>query len=384
MIYRKGVLFMREDRIKVLQFPIKSTNGGITKYALNNWKFIDQKRFQFDFATLSKHLDFEEELIQQGCEVLHIQHTAEADATKFYNEFRSVLKHGHYDIVHLHTSFWKSLWAERAILDDGSAKILLHAHNTNVQIGQANEQDIAIKQHISVRNSLNENDYEGYWACSRMAADFLYGDRIKSSRIQIMYNAIDLERFSFKNSSRIQLRRELGIEESDFVVGHIGLFLYQKNHEFLIGIFKKLKPFFPELKLLLVGKGEQLAKWRQYVKESGLEDNVIFAGYREDVERVLCAFDLFVLPSRFEGLPFVLIEAQANGLLCYASDVITLESKVSSNIEYLPLDEDVWIDKIVEAYRLKRPRHDAIAQIARAGYDIRKQIKVVEEGYCGL
>ena len=375
---------MGEDRIKVLQFPIKSTNGGITKYALNNWKFIDKKRFQFDFATLSRQLDFEEELIRQGCNVFHIQHTAEADATKFYNEFRSILKQGHYDIVHLHTSFWKSLWAEHAILDDGSAKILLHAHNTNVQIGQANEHDIAMQQHINVRNSLNENDYDGYWACSRMAADFLYGNRIKRNRIQIMYNAIDLERFSFKKASRIQLRKELGIQESDFIVGHIGLFLYQKNHEFLLRIFKKLTLLFPKLKLLLVGKGEQLEKCRQYVKESGLDNNVIFAGYREDVERVLCAFDLFVLPSRFEGLAFVLIEAQTNGLLCYASDTTSRESRISDNIEYLPLDEDVWIDKIVEAYRLKRPRHDATAQIAQAGYDIRKQIKVVEQGYCRI
>ena len=380
----KVVLFMIKDRIRVLQFPIKSTKCGITRYVLNNWNFIDKKIFQFDFATMSKQLDFENELIQQGCKVLHIQNYAEHDANKFYDEFRSILKQGHYDIVHLHTSFWKSLWAERAILDDGGAKMVIHAHNTNVQGEQEDERYHVMERHINIRNSLREDENAGYWACSKMAADFLFGDRIQSNRVRIMHNAIDLERFSFKISSRLQLRRELGITDSDYVVGHVGEFVYQKNQDFLLKIFKKIKPVFPNLKLMLVGKGKQLEYCRQYVKELGLENTVIFTGYRDDIERVLCAFDLFVLPSRFEGLAFVLIEAQANGLMCYASDTTSRESKVSSNVEYLPLNEEIWIDKIVKAYHLNFSRENNISQIANAGYDIHKQIKIVEHEYCSL
>lgn len=367
--------------IKVLQFPIRNTNGGITKYAMNNWKFINKNKFHFDFATLSPCLDFENVLTQQGCQVLHIQHTAEENAKKFYDEFRHILRQGHYDIVHLHTSFWKSLWAERATLDEGLSKIILHAHNTNVQAKDEDEQRIIMEQHIKIRNDIDENDYDGYWACSKMAADFLYGDKIASNRIHIMHNAIDLQRFSFKTETRTQIRRELGLTENDFVVGHIGLFLYQKNQEFLLKVIKVLKKYTPHIKLLLAGKGERLQLCRQYVRECGMDNTVIFTGYREDIERVMCAFDLFVLPSRFEGLPFVLIEAQANGLLCYASDTTTTESKVSDNIEYLPLDEGAWIDRIVEAYKLKNCRRDVMEQVAQAGYDLRKQIKVVEQGY---
>ena len=214
-----------------------------------------------------------------------------------------------------------------------------------------------------------------------MAANFLYGNKVHDNRIRIMHNAIDLNRFSFKMHDRLQMREAMGLTDDDFVVGNVGLFLYQKNQEFLLKILHKIKKDFPHLKLVLAGKGQKLQSCRQYVHKHGLENAVIFTGYREDIERVMCAFDLFVLPSRFEGLAFVLIEAQANGLLCYASDTTSHESKVSDNIEYLPLDEDVWIDKIVEAYKLKNCRRDVMEQVAQAGYDLRKQIKVVEQGY---
>ena len=139
---------MMKNKIRVLQFPIRNTNGGITKYALNNWQFIDKNAFHFDFATLSSHLDFEDTLLQQGCRVWHIQYSAEEDAKKFYDEFRRILHQGKYDIVHMHTSFWKSLWAEQAVADEGSAKTILHAHNTNVQASNPDEQRAAIEQHI--------------------------------------------------------------------------------------------------------------------------------------------------------------------------------------------------------------------------------------------
>ena len=119
-------------KIKILQFPIRSSNGGVTQYALKNWAFINRQYFQMDFATMSPTLNFEDKLRNQGCQIFHISNYAEDNMANFYASFYAIFKHNKYDIVHLHTPRWKSLVAEQAANDAGIDRILIHAHGVSI------------------------------------------------------------------------------------------------------------------------------------------------------------------------------------------------------------------------------------------------------------
>ena len=122
------------NKIKILQFPIANSKGGITNYILQNWKYIDKTKFRFDFATMSHSLDFAEELEEQGCKIYHISCYAEDNIEKFVHEFRNILNNEDYDVVHLHTKQWKSFLVERIAKEMGIKKIIIHAHSTGIDV----------------------------------------------------------------------------------------------------------------------------------------------------------------------------------------------------------------------------------------------------------
>lgn len=368
------------DKIRVLQFPIGNTKGGVTHYALNNWRFIDKSQFHFDFATMSPYLSIEEDIRKTGADVYHITEYAERNPERFYDEFCLMLKKGEYDIVHLHTAHWKSMVAENAVRDMGVPYVIIHAHNTDVTSAKEDRQ-FEMERHLKLREELRQNDTTGYWACSSLAANFLFGDSISKDKIRIMRNAIELEPFAFDEQIRREVRRELGLSETDWVIGCVGRFAYQKNQEFLLRVMKDLYRQARDCKLVLVGEGEDLDSCKSFVKENALDDVVLFTGYRNDVNRLMMAFDVLAMPSRFEGLAITLIEAQAAGLMCYVSDAVTREAKVTENMEFLPLHKELWIDRLIIHKNIKR--QSMVYDVADAGYDIHKQIKIIEDAYKG-
>ena len=371
-------------KIKVLQFPVANTKGGVTRYALENWRFIDKSRFAFDFATLSPVFSPEEELRRQGCEVFHLKKYAEDDEKSFRREFAEILQKGNYDVVHLHTPYWKSLNAEYVAKEAGVKRIIVHAHNTQVGGMDAKAPSAeTLMRFAAVKNAFTEDLATDYWACSKMAGDFLFSGRIPPEKVRVMCNAIDLERFSFSEIARQKIRGDFEVTDKDFLIGNIAAFEYQKNQEFLLRVFRHIHEKNPQTKLLLVGKGPKEEEYRQFVAENNLTDSVIFAGYRNDVPALLSAMDLFVLPSRFEGLAIVLVDAQAGSLYCLASNTTPRESCLTGRIEYLPLEEKLWQNKIMH-FTLNPPgKKDCRKEIAAAGYDIRQAIKKVEAGYAG-
>lgn len=375
-----GVMDAMPEKINVLQFPIGNTKGGVTHYALNNWKFIDKSKFHFDFATMSHYLSIEQDIKATGAGVHHITEYAEKNPEKFYDEFCHILKQGKYDVVHLHTSHWKSMVAEKAVKEMGIPYVIIHAHNGNVTAAKENMQ-FEMERHLRLRNELREEAGTGYWACSYLAADFLFGSSIPKDKIIIMKNAIELEPFKFNRQVRKDMRDEFGLSDRDRAIGCVGRFAYQKNQGFLLRVMKKLHRRSPGYKLVLVGDGADLDSCREYVKENNLESAVIFTGYRTDVNRLMMAFDSLAMPSHFEGLPITLIEAQATGLMCYTSEAVTREVGVTENIEFLPLIEEVWADKLLEIREIEREKMSM--KIAEAGYDIIKQIKTIENNYRG-
>ncbi len=208
-------------KIKVLQFPMANVYGGITQYALQNWRYIDKTRFQFDFATLSKSkLYFENEVTAQGCKVYHISCYAEENEEQFKKEIKAIFKND-YDVVHLHTSYWKSFLVEKLAKEAGISKVIIHAHNSSVLGEDHRKEDI--DHHNQCVMQLDESIATDYWACSRLAAKWLYGDRIPAEKIVIQKNAIDVDRFQFQPEIAQKIRKELEWEDK-YIIGHVGRF----------------------------------------------------------------------------------------------------------------------------------------------------------------
>ena len=366
--------------IKVLQFPVANSKGGITRYVLQNWRFIDRDCFRFDFATMSKQLDFEDQLIKDGCKVFHISSYAEDNSETFTKEFREILANEQYDIIHIHTKQWKSFLVEQLAKEAGIKKIIVHAHSTGIDVLDEQKRLMEVELHNKRKAELNEDIATDYWACSMKAAEFIYGDMIPKEKIRIMNNAIDLDKFRYAETTRRECRRELGIKDKDYVVGNVGRFVYPKNQSFLLCVFKELCKQDDSFKLLLVGSGEREEEYRKYVRENNLEENVIFTGYRTDVSRLMQAMDVFCLPSHFEGLGIVLIEAQALGLQCITSDCIIEEALVTNIINRISLKSELeWVLQIEKCRkRILKNRKVYNRIVKEKGYDLREQIKYIE------
>ena len=223
------------------------------------------------------------------------------------------------------------------------------------------------------------------FACSQYAGNWLYGNSsIKSSTVKVVRNAIDIERFRFNNEARRQVRSDLKIDDK-FVIGHIGRFVYQKNHDFLIDIFYYVHKMNPDAVLLLIGDGPLENEIRKKVIAKNLNDAVIFLGVHQDIEKYYSAFDVFTLPSHYEGLPVVGVESQASGLPCVFSDAMTKETKIldSTKMLRLSLSAEDWAKCILA--QLPLSNRQLCADIIRTkGFDISSEAKKLQEFYLNL
>lgn len=264
---------MEQNKIKVLHFTIANTGGGITKFVLRLWKYIDRERFHFDFVTMSKKLDFADQLEQEGCKIFYLSAYAEDDRKTFVEEVKHILKND-YDIVHLHTSWWRGFLLEQLAREAGVPKIIIHSHNTDVHIKENQSREDARRLHYEQRNLLTDKMATDFIACSEDASQWLYGERISKDKIRIIPYAIEVKQYQYNEIVRKKYRKELGLALDDFVIGHVGRFAYQKNHEFLIDVFKEVAKINAKAKLILIGIGELEDKIKSQVHTYDLEDRV--------------------------------------------------------------------------------------------------------------
>lgn len=373
-------------KLKILQFPIANSNGGITHYALNNWKYMDTDKFQCDFATMSKKLDFEDDILKTGSKVYYISCYAEQNETQFRKEINEILEEG-YDIVHLHTKQWKSYIVEEICRENHVPKVIVHSHSTRCDNNDDEIRKKETEQHYRVRESLTEDIATDFWACSTEASDWLYGDKIPKERIVIMPNAIETERFAYREEWRKCIRDELQISEDRIVIGNVGRMVYQKNQDFLLDAFASAIKVNDKLVLVIVGDGLNFGKLQNQARELGIYDRVYFLGYRADTNKIYSAMDAFALPSRFEGLPISAVEAQTAGLPVFCTDNISREVNISGCVEFISLNIEKWSEKfsnlkIIDENQLDRMNKKYDVQ--KAGFDLKNQVKVIEKAYLDL
>ncbi len=365
-------------KIKILQFPLAASKGGMTRYALENWKWMDKTKFQCDFVTMSKYLDFEEEVLLTGSKIFYISCYAEENQKQFIKEFEAILQEG-YDVVHLHTKYWKSFLMEELCKKYHVPRVIVHAHATDIiNISDPIRKERELQIHEQVKKKFCEELATDFWACSEAAADFLFGEQIPRNKVRIMPNAIETDKFAYNQKARDFYRKKYGLENC-FVIGHVGRFGYAKNHKFLLEVFNNILKKVHDARLVLLGTGELLIEVQEYAKALHIEDKILFAGRREDVHNWYQAMDVFCLPSRTEGFPIVLVEAQASGLPCVGSMVITQEVEISPNMVRLPLLVDEWVKWILKCYEETEKR--SRIQTIESKYDIQNQIEIIQEMY---
>lgn len=366
-------------KIKILQATIGNGKDGVTKYICQNYIFIDKNKFDFDFITYDEELDFRTDFEKMGANFYKKPSTF--NVIKYIRFMKNIQKKNQYDIIHFNLSYANPIPILIAKFI-GIKRIIIHAHST-----QVDEKNIVLR---IVKNIIH---LFGKWilgklgtdflSCSELAARWMFPKTIISEKkYMIIYNAIDFKKYIFNDDIRRKKREELNLEEKCFCIGHVGRFNYQKNHLFLIKIFKIINQLNKNTKLLLVGTGSMVDKVKKKVIELGLSDSVIFLGSRNDVNNLYSAMDCLILPSRFEGLGIVLIEAQAAGLYCYVSDVIPKEVEITNLVKFISLNESplTWANEVNKNKRVLQ-RNNVINELRNSRYDINNEIKILENIY---
>ena len=332
--------------IRVLHFVSTLSRGsGVMSVIMNYYRHIDRDKVQFDFLHFIACEDsYMEEIRELGGKIYCIDKPGSSfQSIKQLNSFFR-LHAGEYTWLHNHEVYLTFLLRPIA-KRYGLEKFIVHCHATKYSDKTLN----AVRNRIlclPIRLMKVER-----FACSEAAGKFLYGEKmLKAGKVFIMHNAIDCEKFRFRPEVRERLRKEMGLE-GKFVIGHVGRFERQKNHEFLIEVFAEVKKRRPESVLLLVGEGSLRPDIEYKVKSLYLEESVYFYGQCENVADLYQIMELFVLPSMYEGAPVSLVEAQLNGLFCIVSDAITKESNYTSRVLYLPIHtpKKLWADSCINA-----------------------------------
>lgn len=329
-------------QIRVLQIMGIVENGGVEAVIRNYYTFIDKESVQFDFVVhRGANQEYLKAVMKMGAKVFEVTPYS-TNIFKFLKEIYNIIKMGEYDVIHSNMntmSFFPLLAAKLA-----GAKIrILHNHSTG-----SKEEGVRniIKTVLRPFSRMFANEY---WACSELAAQWMYGENLwKAGMVTIINNAVDLTKYAFDKEVRASLRKEFALEGC-FVIGHVGRFMKQKNHDFLIDIFSEVLKKKDNSRLLLIGDGPLKAEIESKVRCLKLEDKVIFLQSRNDVQKLYNVMDVFVLPSYYEGLPVVGVEAQANGLPCLCSDKVTRELIISDNIELYDIkcSASDWADKVL-------------------------------------
>ena len=367
---------IKTKKIKVLHRAATTGIGGVEQNVMNYYRHMDRERFQFDFLTRNAKLAEYKEVKELGINVKTFTATERSDKNLLIKEINQILDEG-YDIIHMNTSYWVGFLIEELAMERHIPKVIVHSHSAGIDLGQGRER--ALEIHEYYKEKFDMRYATDCWACSRLAADWLFGPQIPRNDIRIIKNAVNIQKYSFNQNLRLQARNKLGLDNC-FVIGHIGRFAYQKNHEFLIKVFAGIFKKNDKARLVLIGEGGGMSAIKAMVQEMELEEAVNFLGWQDNVNELLSAIDLFVLPSRLEGLPVVLVEAQDSGVRCIISDCITDEACITDNVDRLPLDEDEWIQKI-GTYMEGYDRADMREKITAAGYDIAEQAAVLEKYY---
>ena len=375
--------------IKVLQIAggfNKGASGGIASFLYNYYKEINRKNVVFDFMTISypcfEPYRVELENMKAAIYCLNVHKFRNLKGTfTCVKKFARFLKNRKYDIIHVNSGSFYSVFlcCLVAKIKGKKAKIIAHSHSAMIRHGI---------HHLSIRiiKPLLKYVADCFLACSKSAGEHMFtNDIIGSNRYSIIPNAIVFVKFRYNKQTRREYRNKFGIDDRELLIGHVGRAAVAKNHPFLLEIFNEIQKKNSNSRLILVGAGQLESKIREKVKGLGLMEKVIFTGHRTDVNSIMQAMDVFVLPSLYEGLGIVAIEAQAASLPVVASNGIPAEARISNAFLQLSLETPAveWAEAILKLVN-QHDRENVKFNIAESGYDIKESVKKLNSVYYEL
>lgn len=360
--------------IRVLQMTASLFRGGSQNMIVNLYKAIDRNKIQFDFIVDHPELDDLQDTIEAlGGKVYvmpQFKGTNILEVKKAWNVFFA--NHPEYKIIHSHSRSYASIYLK--IAKKYGLKTIIHSHNTSNGSGVKAKIKDALQYNLR-----NVADY--FIGCSLDAGKWLFGDEIcNSDKFFVLNNAIDANKFRFNEEIRKEYRKKLSVENNKVYI-QVGEFNEQKNHKFTIDLFNEILKKEPNAKLLLVGTGEYFNSMKNKIDELYLTNNIELLGRRDDVNNLLMASDVYLMPSNFEGLSLAAIEAQASGIKCLLSDKVSKDVDTTNNCEFISLDINEWLDKCINSSYV---RNDCYDQIVKMGYDVKTTAKWLEDFYLDI
>lgn len=357
--------------IRVLHVVTSMDRGGLETMLMNYYRHIDRSLVQFDFLThRTEKAAYDDEIESLGGKLYHMPRLVPWSRS-YRNAMDSFfLEHPEYRIVHVHQDCLSSVALQEA-KKCGVPVRIAHSHSSN--------QNRDVKYPIKMIYMHKISKYAtSLIACSQKAGNWMFS----GAPFEILPNAIDVTAFKFDLEKRKNLRNKLNISEHTVLLGHVGRFMPEKNHTFLLDIFAEVAQMEPDARLMLVGDGKLRSAIEKKAKHMGLDRKVIFTGVRSDIQDLLQAMDVFVLPSLYEGLAVTLVEAQAAGLPCVISDNVTDECRVTTGlVTKLSLSDTTrrWAEHILTLR--STPRTDRCDEVKASGYDIKTGAKKLEQFY---
>ena len=359
---------------KVLIIGLTERMGGVETFIYNTTIFSNKEHIQYDYlihgadhAQFQKHLS---EFYGNG-EHFHFVSHFKSKPLKTIKELYSFYKNHHYDAIHLQTGATFEIVYCFPYNFIFGIDVITHSHNGN---GFSNFQNAIFRP---ILNFCTKKKL----ACSKVAAEWLFGKH-NGKNVEVIKNGIDVNRFAFSEVKRDYMRKKYGVSDK-FVIGHIGRFSEQKNHKFILEVYEEILHKHKESVLFLIGTGELISQIKSMVNEKQLEDSIIFINTTSTPEDFYNLFDVFLMPSLYEGLPIVGVEAQCSGLDCYFSDNISPEIIITDCCHIMSLKEPAkrWAARIIEDCKRNHNRSVYPDIISRAGFNIHQVAARLEQIY---
>ncbi len=366
-----------KNTLRIAHIMGKWVGGGVESVVMNYYRNIDRSMIQFDFICDNDSTNIPyDEIEKLGGRVILIPPYQKLFS--YQKELRKVLRKNNYKIVHSHINTLSvfPLFAAKSV---NIPVRIAHSHSTT------NKKEWKKNLLKNILKPFSKIFATHYFCCSELAGRWLFGNyEYEKGNVFLLNNAIDVSKFKYNKSIRSKVRKELKISDDTLVIGHVGRFVAQKNHKFLIDIFNDIHSKCKNSKLLLIGQGPLVDEIKEKVKTLNLEDSVIFMGQRNDVNELFQAFDVFLLPSLYEGLPVVGVEAQASGVLCVFSTSMTKDVKMLEESLFISLNDNsnVWKDKILSSINYERVNTEQI--ITDKKFNIKKEASRLEDKYLEL
>lgn len=364
-------------RLRVLQVGMTRNLGGIETYLIEQFRHLDKSKIDYDFVNITGEYSicYEDEILASGSKIFKVVSRHKNPLLHYWQWFNILLQNkGVYDVIVLNTNSLEYVFPLVLGKIFGIPVRVIHSHNS----GFENKQGLARRLLVGMNKKLLAWSANLRFACSQFAGQWMF----KDNPYHVIYNAIDIHKYDADLIVREETRNALGLH-TELTLLHVGRFSYQKNHSFLLDIFKEVHRIQPDSVLLLVGdtteESEFLTEVKRKIKAFGLENVVRLLGRRDDVNKIMQAADVLVMPSFFEGLTVVGIEAQASDLPLLLSDTVTKELGLLPSTQFISLEAGptAWAEAIVNSKQ--HNRQSRYEELKAAGYDIGNETERVEK-----